>query len=157
MERKTYQCMKLFLSWHEMVKNTCCNIELILLWCVGAPDGSTDLFRYTKDLFAKKIKVLNCILCLYFIIHLYPGYTKCKDTQLHFFRNFQISVVFAIHHLKIILDMNKSTVMEIRNLNPQDIRSCVNCEELQDRTRFYRTDNKRMIFFLNNKKKLFNF
>ena len=31
----------------------------------------------------------------------------------------------------------------------------VNCEELQDRTRFYRTDNKIMIFFLNNKFILF--
>jgi hypothetical protein len=33
--------------------------------------------------------------------------------------------------------------------------SPVNCEELQDRTRFYRTDNKIMIFFLNNKYILF--
>jgi hypothetical protein len=31
----------------------------------------------------------------------------------------------------------------------------VNCEELQDRTRFYRTDNKIMILFLNNKFILF--
>jgi hypothetical protein len=31
----------------------------------------------------------------------------------------------------------------------------VNCEEIKDRTRFYRTDNKIMIFFLNNQFILF--
>ena len=37
-------------------------------------------------------------------------------------------------------------VMEIRNLNHRTFGP-VNGEDLQDRTRFYRTDNKIMIFF----------
>ena len=41
--------------------------------------------------------------------------------------------------------MSILSVKEIRNLTPQF--GPVNCEELQDQTRFYRTDNKIMIFF----------
>jgi hypothetical protein len=46
----------------------------------------------------------------------------------------------------ITLVLYIESVKEIRNLNPHDIRSCEGEElHVQDRTRFYRNDNKIMI------------